>query len=126
MHAAYSRPRCVYFVLERAAEIVGGGGIAPLDGGSDDTCELKKMYFLPQARGHGMGEAIVRQCLDAAKRLGYALCYLETLERMTAARALYEGLGFKVEGVRRDYYQEPREDALSLWNRDLRIFTKMA
>ena len=36
-----------------------------------------------------------------------------------AARALYEGLGFQVEGVRRDYYQEPREDALILWHRQL-------
>ena len=35
------------------------------------------------------------------------------------ARELYERLGFHVEGVRRDYYQEPREDALILWNRSL-------
>ena len=32
---------------------------------------------------------------------------------------LYEGLGFGVEAVRRDYYQAPREDALILWHRHL-------
>ena len=43
----------------------------------------------------------------------------KSASRTSAARALYEGLGFRVEGVRRDYYQEPREDALILWNRHL-------
>ncbi|MND08007.1 hypothetical protein D3C83_303640 [compost metagenome] len=37
-----------------------------------------------------------------------------------AALRLYEGLGFRVEGVRRDYYQAPREDALILWKRGLK------
>jgi len=32
---------------------------------------------------------------------------------------LYESLGFHIEGARRDYYREPREDALILWNRRL-------
>ena len=44
---------------------------------------------------------------------------LEVRQSNEAARALYEGLGFSVEGVRRDYYQDPREDALMLWHRHL-------
>ena len=36
-----------------------------------------------------------------------------------AGRALYEPLGFRVEGIRRAYYQNPREDALVLWRRGL-------
>ena len=36
-----------------------------------------------------------------------------------AARALYERLGFRVEGVRRNYYDAPREDAVILWHRAL-------
>jgi ribosomal-protein-alanine N-acetyltransferase len=36
-----------------------------------------------------------------------------------AARALYEGLGFRVRGIRRDYYAEPVEDALILWREPL-------
>jgi ribosomal-protein-alanine N-acetyltransferase len=47
-------------------------------------------------------------------------------ESNEAARALYEGLGFKVEGVRRDYYQAPREDALILWHRDLGRLPELA
>jgi ribosomal-protein-alanine N-acetyltransferase len=44
---------------------------------------------------------------------------LEVRRSNEAARKLYEGLGFAVEAVRRDYYQMPREDALILWHRRL-------
>jgi len=36
-----------------------------------------------------------------------------------AARRLYEGLGFRVRGVRADYYTDPVEDALILWREPL-------
>jgi ribosomal-protein-alanine N-acetyltransferase len=44
---------------------------------------------------------------------------LEVRESNSAGRALYESLGFRVDAVRRGYYQNPREDALILWNRNL-------
>ena len=48
MWAAYTQPRCSYFVVERDGVAVGGGGVAPLIGGEADVCELRKMYFLPR------------------------------------------------------------------------------
>src|SRR4051812_38848072 len=98
MSAAYSRPRHAYFVVERDGRVVGGAGVGPLVGGPDDTCELRKMYFLPDARGHGMGEQLLRQCLQSARELGFTRCYLETLNSMTAAMKLYEKVGFKKRG----------------------------
>ncbi|MDQ3511933.1 MAG: GNAT family N-acetyltransferase, partial [Pseudomonadota bacterium] len=65
MHRAYSAPRCAYFVIELDGVVAGGGGVAPLDGGDQDTCELRKMYFLPAARGRGAGAAMMAQCLKA-------------------------------------------------------------
>ena len=94
MSKAYARPRCAYFVVEAGGRVLGGGGIAPLDGGRPDTCELRKMYFLPELRGQGLGQAMIRRCLDAARDLGYARCYLETLTGMDAAQALYRKVGF--------------------------------
>lgn len=94
MSEAYSRPRHAYFVVEQDGRVVGGGGIGPLAGGPDDTCELRKMYFLPEARGAGMGETLLRHCLDTAKQLGFRRCYLETLGSMHAAMKLYERMGF--------------------------------
>lgn len=94
MSRAYTRPQHAYFVLERDGCVLGGGGIAPLEGGDADVCELRKMYFLPDARGIGAGAAMMSRCLDAARGHGFRRCYLETLRGMDAARRLYEGSGF--------------------------------
>lgn len=94
MHAAYARPGAAYFVIERDGAVLGGGGIAALEG-VDGVCELRKMYFLPALRGLGAGTALIARCLHAARRLGHRQCYLETLTGMDAAQALYERAGFQ-------------------------------
>lgn len=95
MSRAYSGPRAIYFVLERDGRVVGGGGIGPLAGAPDDVCELRKMYFLKEARGAGMGETLVLRCIDEARARGYRTMYLETLTGMDAAQRLYVRLGFE-------------------------------
>jgi putative acetyltransferase len=95
MSRAYSEPRTAYFVVERNGAVVGGGGVAPLAGGDERTCELRKMYFLPEARGIGAGAAMMEQCLQAARGFGFHQCYLETLNGMDAAMRLYERTGFR-------------------------------
>lgn len=100
MSRAYDRPGAAFFVVESgvgaAAEVVGGAGVAPLDGAVADaqTCELRKMYFLPAARGQGAGARLLALCLRVARELGYSRCYLETLGGMNQAIKLYERFGF--------------------------------
>lgn len=95
MSQAYSAPRHAYFVVTRGGRVLGGAGIAPLSGGDPDTCELRKMYFLPEARGLGAGAAMMARCLQAARDAGFARCYIETLAGMDAAMRLYERSGFR-------------------------------
>ena len=95
MQRAYAQPRHAYFVLERDGRVLGGAGIAPLIGGDVDICELRKMYFLPEARGIGAGAAMMTRCLAAAREAGFRQCYLETLNGMDAAMRLYERSGFQ-------------------------------
>ena len=95
MSTAYSRPRTAYFVIELDGRVQGGAGVAPLDGGESDVCELRKMYFLPALRGRGAGAAVIARCLDAARALGFRRCYLETLTGMDAAQKLYLASGFR-------------------------------
>ena len=100
MFSSYSRPRCSYFVCEVEGRIIGGGGIAPLEGGDENTCELKKMYFLPEARGKGLGQQVLQRCLIAAKDKGFRYCYLETFNTMKDAMKLYAKNGFiKIPGA---------------------------
>lgn len=99
MFTAYSRQRCSYYVCELEGKIIGGGGIARLEGGDEDTCELKKMYFLPEGRGKGFGERILMECLKSARDFNFRYCYLETFNTMTGAMTLYERNGFeKISG----------------------------
>jgi len=95
MTRAYAAPRSAYFVVEREGVVEGGGGVAPLEGGDADVCELRKMYFLPSLRGLGAGAEVMRRSLDAARTFGFKRCYIETLTGMNAAMRLYERNGFR-------------------------------
>ena len=54
----------------------------------------------PSARGHGVGEALVRDCLAAGAALGFrVLQFNAVVATNTAARKLYEKLGFKQLGT---------------------------
>lgn len=95
MFETYQKEKAAYFVVEYNNEVVGGGGIAQLDNFEGNTCELQKMYFLPIARGKGLGTKLISVCLEKAKELDFENCYLETLPYMKAAVKLYKKYGFK-------------------------------
>ncbi|MEO6171621.1 MAG: GNAT family N-acetyltransferase [Arenimonas sp.] len=95
MTRAYSENRSAYFVVVMNGVVKGGGGVAPLLGGDPDTCELRKMYFLPECRGLGAGSALIAKCLNAARKHDFKRCYLETLDSMKEAQKLYERSGFQ-------------------------------
>ncbi len=98
MYQTYSQPGSRYFVIADGSQVLGGGGIAPLSAVDPDqptTCELRKMYSLPEVRGHGFGRQMLTTCLTAARELGYQRCYLETLTGMNAAQHLYQRFGFE-------------------------------
>jgi putative acetyltransferase len=95
MFEAYTGPWHAYFVITDGKDIFGGAGIAPLTGGDPKVCELRKMYFSPEIRGQGLGQALMDKCLVEARQLGFEKCYLETLKTMTAAEKLYVKSGFK-------------------------------
>jgi putative acetyltransferase len=91
----YSEERSVYFIAEIEGRILGGGGISPTNGLSEDTCELVKMYLLPEARGKGIGAALLNKCIETAKQKGFNNIYLESLPELRRAITVYEKFGFK-------------------------------
>lgn len=95
LSGVYDKEGTAYFVVESKGRVIGGAGIAPLDGGMKGVCELQKMYFLPEARGRGIGAGLMHICLDAARQFSYNQCYIETLDSMKAAQKLYIKSGFK-------------------------------
>lgn len=103
MFESYHKPNAIFFVVEEKGEIIGGAGIAKLDNYHGNVCELQKMYFLPQARGRGIGSKMMQFCLEKGREFGFEKCYLETMTYMSAAQKLYKQSGF-------DYIEEAMGD----------------
>jgi ribosomal protein S18 acetylase RimI-like enzyme len=68
------------------------------------TCEIKRLYVRPAARGQALGRRLAEAVIAAAARAGYVRVLLHTLASMTAARQLYVALGFRPVAP---YYDNP-------------------
>lgn len=94
MFESYDNPHSIFIVLKYENNILGCGGFAPLKGGNENVCELRKMYFYKDLRGLGLGQKFLSHLIDEAKSRGYVRMYLETVERMEKANVLYKRNGF--------------------------------
>jgi ribosomal-protein-alanine N-acetyltransferase len=77
-----------------------------------DQSELGNVAVTPDARGLGVGGALVDTVVERVKARGATECFLEVRESNGVARAIYRDRGFTVVGRRRSYYAHPTEDAL--------------
>jgi ribosomal-protein-alanine N-acetyltransferase len=84
-----------------------------------DELHINSLAIAGAWRRKGLASRMLREDCRDAREAGATQATLEVRRSNTAALKLYESLGFTSEGVRADYYQHPREDALVLWCRDL-------
>ena len=102
------REDTLFLVAEEEGKILGYCGLLMvLDEGDITNVAVEK-----SRRGQGIGEALVRELAARAARRGIALLHLEVRQSNQAARGLYRKLGFLEDGLRKGYYEEPREDAV--------------
>ncbi|MFD1162475.1 MULTISPECIES: GNAT family N-acetyltransferase [Hwangdonia] len=95
MYESYQNANDVYYVIDDNGVVLGGGGIKPLKDFEAEVCEIQKMYFSPKIRGKGYGKLMFEKCMEAAKKMGYKRCYLESAPQLKAAIHIYESSGFK-------------------------------
>ncbi|HZF65056.1 MAG TPA: GNAT family N-acetyltransferase [Chitinophagaceae bacterium] len=91
----FATPKSAYYVAVHQDRVIGGAGIYPTDGLPPGTCELAKMYLVPEARGKGLGKRLINECLQFAKDQGFEKVYLETMPELRSALIVYEKTGFQ-------------------------------
>jgi putative acetyltransferase len=92
IEASYLAPGGMFEVAEAAdGALAGTVGFVPLD---DETCELRKMYLLPQARGCGLGRLLLTRAIERARAAGLKRMVLDTHSALADARRLYIRNGF--------------------------------
>jgi GNAT superfamily N-acetyltransferase len=103
---AYAPPGGELLLAESAGEAVACVALRPLSAG---ICEMKRLYVRQEWRGAGLGRALARAIVAAARAAGYERMRLDTLRRLGAANALYRDLGFTICDP---YCHNPLEDAV--------------
>jgi len=74
--------------------------------------ELENIVVAPESRGKGIATQLMRALLDRVQNTNGESVFLEVRESNSAARSLYERLGFQQTGRRKSYYANPIEDAI--------------
>jgi len=96
--------RGAFLVATRAGEPVGCGAVRRIEA---ETGEIKRMYVSPEARGHGVGRAVLAALETEARAPGLARLVLETGIRQPEAIALYERAGFSRIPAFGEYVNSP-------------------
>ena len=82
-----------------------------------DEGEIQRIAVDPAFRRRGAGRKLMEAMAALGRMKGVREVALEVRESNEGARKLYESYGFKQEAVRKEYYHNPTEDAIIMWNR---------
>jgi GNAT superfamily N-acetyltransferase len=91
----FAPPGGAFIVGREGDEAVCCGGIKRLPDGS---CEIKRMYVIPHARGRGVARALLSALEDQARSLGYTVARLDTGPHQPQAEHMYRSAGYEEIG----------------------------
>jgi len=88
----FAPPRGRLIIAIDSGKAAGCAAFRPLRA---NTCEMKRMYVLPEFRGRGVGRSLAERLIQEARQIGYEYMRLDTANLLVAAISLYESLGFR-------------------------------
>ncbi len=93
----FAGPAGVFVMAELGGNDVGCGGIRLLDADSTSVArfEVKHLFIRPEARGYGLGRALLDELEGLARARGATELVLDTHSSLTAAQGLYRASGFE-------------------------------
>ncbi len=84
---------------------------------SFETADIMNVAVREECRRRGIAYAMLTELMKRGRQRGIERYTLEVRAGNTAARELYARLGFEPAGIRKNFYEKPREDAVILWTR---------
>ena len=105
--------RTKFYVFEKDEKVLGYVGVSVIL----DEGYITNVAVLPEYRGLGIGNALMKKLDDLAKLEKLSFISLEVRVSNQKAISLYEKFGYKIEGVRKNFYDDPKEDALIMTKR---------
>lgn len=109
-----TNPDRFYLVAVMQDTIIGGCMLTSISGEGDITNVAVHETYRKLHIATALLEALLR---FGTERCGISAFTLEVRSKNAAARRLYEKLGFVPEGIRRNYYEKPKDDAVIMWKR---------
>lgn len=100
-----------HFFVVVTDEIVGYCGVHNLGGDG----EISNVAVAEKCRGKGIGYEMLELAMEEMRKEGVEAFTLEVRASNTPAIKLYEKLGFEKAGVRKNFYDNPTEDAIIMW-----------
>ncbi len=100
-----------YLVAEDEEQVVGYCGVWLVV----DEAHITNVAVLPDYRGRGLGEGLMRKIMGISSEFGARTMTLEVRVSNAAAQHVYRKLGFQDGGIRKRYYSDNQEDALVMW-----------
>lgn len=108
-----NRSDAVYVVARDGDKVLGYCGAYVILNEAD----INQVAVDPLHRKKGVGGKMLAALLDKLGKAGTDAVTLEVRKSNEAAIALYESMGFVTEGIRKNFYEKPVEDALIMWKR---------
>ena len=101
-------PKAVFFAAVEEDTVLGYAGMHDIIGEG----YVDNIAVFPEHRGKGIGEALTTALIDYSRDAKLAFLTLEVRAGNVPAVSLYQKLGMKEEGRRKNFYRHPTEDAL--------------
>ena len=108
-----TNPDRFYFVAVEDNEVMGGCMLTDIVGEGD----VSNVAVHEKYRRRGIAHALLEYMLQFGRKRGIRDFTLEVRQQNVAAQGLYEGLGFVSEGVRPNFYDKPKDNAVIMWLR---------